>query len=624
MFCYYLYNPKHVLKLLTIIIRINLFLSLTILSTLAFSQNGENDDVKIHYNLTVTDAYHHLAQVDITFKGVMTKSFNVKLPNWRTGKYKILDLASNIRNFQAYDARNKPLKSAKIDKNTWKIFVNTPNIVKVSYQVYANQLNYRVSHIDATHAFVDASGVFMYAPSLRDKSLTVELNVPKSWHSISGLKRLGQHIFQANNYDQLVDSPIESGIHSYDSFKIGQQSYEIVIWGDGNYDRKRLIKDIKKLHQQAQAIWYDFPFKRYVYIFHVGNKLRGATEHINSTIIQTDRFAFSPDKKYRKIIGTTAHEFIHTWNVKSYRPAGISPYDYDKENYSDIFWLAEGTTSYYDNLINTRAGIYTLEQSLENLAEDIFKYQSKPGRKIMSLAESSFDTWLDNNPNREHNTAVNIYLKGSLVSWLLDKEIRRLTNNNKSLDDLQLLLYQKYASSPNGYTSYDVLQLLKQITGYDFKQFWYDYVNSTKEINFDKLLDFYGLKFEKINKKEQQDEKNISLGLNIKEENNQLKISLVETDSPAWLAGLAYGDVLVAINTFAVSKENFDSILQSLRVGDSYIVHYFHQGKLMQTQITPQKAKHIKRKIVAQKTANNKQKQRFLKWTGQQLDSLKN
>ncbi|HFC30886.1 MAG TPA: M61 family peptidase, partial [Oceanospirillales bacterium] len=367
-----------------------------------------------------------------------------------------------------------------------------------------------------------------------------------------------------------------------------------------------------------------FPFKRYVYIFHVGNKLRGATEHINSTIIQTDRFAFSPDKKYRKIIGTTAHEFIHTWNVKSYRPAGISPYDYDKENYSDIFWLAEGTTSYYDNLINTRAGIYTLEQSLENLAEDIFKYQSKPGRKIMSLAESSFDTWLDNNPNREHNTAVNIYLKGSLVSWLLDKEIRRLTNNNKSLDDLQLLLYQKYASSPNGYTSYDVLQLLKQITGYDFKQFWYDYVNSTKEINFDKLLDFYGLKFEKINKKEQQDEKNISLGLNIKEENNQLKISLVETDSPAWLAGLAYGDVLVAINTFAVSKENFDSILQSLRVGDSYIVHYFHQGKLMQTQITPQKAKHIKRKIVAQKTANNKQKQRFLKWTGQQLDSLKN
>ena len=242
----------------------------------------------------------------------------------------------------------------------------------------------------------------------------------------------------------------------------------------------------------------------------------------------------------------------------------------------------------------------------------------------MSLAESSFDTWLDNNPNREHNTAVNIYLKGSLVSWLLDKEIRRLTKNNKSLDDLQLLLYQKYASSPNGYTSYDVLQLLKQITGYDFKQFWYDYVNSTKEINFDKLLDFYGLKFEKINKKKQQDEKNISLGLNIKEENNQLKISLVETDSPAWLAGLAYGDVLVAINTFAVSKENFDSILQSLRVGDSYIVHYFHQGKLMQTQITPQKAKHIKRKIVAQKTANNKQKQRFLKWTGQQLDSLKN
>ncbi len=570
-----------------------------------------------NYTLTITDAKHHLAKVEIAFTGVNTKAFTVKLPVWRTGRYEILDLSANIRDFKAFDASGKSLTWHQDDKNSWRIFVNTPGTVKITYQIYANQLRNRVSHIDESHAFLDASGVFMYSPSQRDKALKVKLNVPKPWQSVSGMDSIGEHQFKADNYDQLVDSPIESGIHQFTSFKVESQTYEIVIWGKGNYDMERLKKDIEKLHYQAKALWKTFPYSRYVYMYHVGDKLRGATEHVNSTIIQTDRLGFYPDKKYRKVIGTTAHEFIHTWNVKAYRPAGISPYDYDKENYSDLFWMAEGTTSYYDNLFNARAGIYNTEQYLEYMAKDIHTFQNKPGRHVMSLAQSSFNTWLPNNANRRHNTTVSIYLKGSLVSWLLDKEIRAATNNKKSLDDLSLKLFEQYGKSKQGYTSNNVKQLLKEITNTDFSSFWKDYVEGTKAIDFDDLLGFYGLNFKAV--KNDEDAK-VSMGWKTKINNGITQLTQVDTDGAAFRAGLAADDEIIAIDTLQI-KGNLDEIIENLKVNQSYVVHYFNQGIIKQTNIMPQQATTKKLDIVAVKKPTKAQKQHFKSWLKKDIKS---
>ncbi len=563
------------------------------------------------YNLKVTDANHHLAEVDVVFTGVSTRTLVVKLPVWRSGKYKILDLSKNIRNFRALDAKDNELTWEKTDKNTWKIFVNTPNIVRVKYQVYANQLRQRVAHIDATHAFLDASGVFMYSESHRNKPLTVQLNVPQQWRSVSGLESIGKHAFKAEDYDQLVDSPIESGVHQFDSFKVDQQEYEIVIWGEGNFDLNQIKVDIEKLHHQAKAIWGEFPYKRYVFIYHVGDNLRGATEHVNSTIIQADRFNFRPEDNYHKIIGTTAHELIHTWNVKAYRPAGISPYNYSKENYSDLYWMAEGKTSYYDNLFNLRAEIYTVKQYLENMAKDIQKYQNKPGRKVMSLSQASFDTWLDNSTNRIHNTTVSIYLKGSLVSWLLDKEIRQLTKNKKNLDDLSRHLYQDYATNKNGYSSYNVKQLLKKITAHNFDQFWSEYVEGTKEINFNQLLDFYGLKFKAQDNTEQA---KLSLGILSEQKSGLTVLSIVDAGGPAWEAGLTVGDAIIAINGIQIN-DNLDQHIENLELDQQYTVHYFNHGKLKKTTIKPINARPEKLEIISVTKPTKLQKKHFNSWS---------
>ncbi|TDR20752.1 M61 family metallopeptidase [Marinicella litoralis] len=569
----------------------------------------------IQYHFTPTDAAHHLAHVSITFPNVTSKTFQVKLPVWRSGRYEILDLSKAVSSFYAQDLHGQAIQWEKSDKNSWKLFLNHPGPVTIGYQIYANTLKQRVIHIDSTHAFLDASGVFMFSPAFRDHPLTVSLDVPNHWQSRSGMEKSSSHQFVADNYDQLVDSPIETGVHEFLSFQLDQQNYEIVIWGEGNHDIADIKTKVSLLHHEAKKIWETFPYKRYVYIFHAGDQLRGATEHVNSTIIQQNRFNFKPRKPYLKVLSTTAHELIHTWNVKAYRPAGIAPYDYSKENYSDLFWMAEGITSYYDDLFLLRAGIFKPKEYFAQMAEHMKNHLDNPGRKVESLAQSSFDTWLKDDAQQSHNAAVSIYLEGNMVAWRLDQEIRSLTDNQYGLDQLQKLLYQRHHNTNQGYHKQDVLNLLEEITGHNMNAFWQAYVEGTQAIDFDQLLFFYGL--QKTPKEPSADAAWIGANLNI--EGEFVGIKTVDSDSPAWHAGLTMGDQLLSINGIKLSPDNVKIRLKQLTIGTSYEIHYFSAGRLRTTTITPVDTPNPDFFIEPVDKPDRQQKARFKSWAGQDL-----
>lgn len=590
-----------------------LFILLTLLS---ITPSSWAQHKPVSYQFKVTDAAHHLAVVGVTFPDVDQNTLEVKLPVWRSGRYEILDLSKNISDFSAHDNNGQTIEWHKTDKNTWQLQLKHPGDVTISYQAYANHLKERVVHIDTSHAYLDASGIFMFAPSYRDQPLTVDLNVPEGWQSRSGMQQLAPHRFKAEDYDQLVDSPIETGIHEFLAFEVEDKQYEIVIWGEGNHDINDLKKQVTLMHHEAKKIWGDFPFDRYVYMYHAGDGLRGATEHVNSTIIQQQRFNFKPRKSYLKVLATTAHEFVHTWNVKAYRPAGIAPYNYSSENYSELFWMAEGITSYYDDLLLMRAGIYEPKEYFKRLAENIEKHLDKPGRHVESLAQTSFDTWLKDNTQRSHNASVSIYLEGSLAAWLLDQEIRQRTNNKYGLDRLQKLLYQRHSNIDQGYTKTDVLQLLTEITGSDMTAFWRTYIEGTQAIDFDQLLDFYGL--QKVTQA-QEPSPAAWIGAALSFEPGQVVIKTVDSGGPAWQAGLTAGDQLLAINGIQVNEQNINERIQQLVPGEALQWHYFNAGRLRETSLTPIADPHPKFTIKAVDKPSRKQKARFKAWTGQDL-----
>lgn len=568
----------------------------------------------IEYHLEVTDAKHHLAQVEIIIPDVKTRTLNLKLPVWRSGRYEILNLSKAINQFSAKHSSGKIIAWEKMDKNTWKLFLNQPGDVTISYQVYANTLKYRVAHINETHAFLDASGVFMFAPSKRNNPLKVTMKVPDEWASRSGMEKVDEHTFVADDYDQLVDSPIESGIHEFLRFEVDNKAYEIVIWGKGNHDINDLKEKVTLMHHEGKKIWGDFPYDRYVYMYHVGDELRGATEHVNSTIIQQNRFNFKPRKNYLKVLATTAHEFVHTWNVKAYRPAGIAPYDYSKENYSDLYWMAEGITSYYDDLFLMRTGIYQQQEYLEKLAEDLHKHLSKPGRKVESLAQTSFDTWLKDDAQHSHNASVSIYLEGHMAAWFMDYEIRRITKNKYGMDELQKRLYENHDNLDRGYRKTDVLNLLKDITGEDFTEFWQQYIEGTKAIDFDTILAYFGL--EKVVDDEEQ---HAWMGANLSLNEDNITVKTVDSNSPAWRAGINAGDQLLAIDGIKVTIKNIESRIQQLDTNESYQLHYFSAGRLKSTSLKPIADPNPKFKVKPVEKPSKKQKENFKAWTRNQL-----
>ncbi len=572
--------------------------------TLIITQSLTNAST-VNYHLTITDPAHHLATVEVTFEPVATKTLDIKLPVWRSGRYEILNLSKNIRHLQASQG-DQGLKVEQIDKNTWRAFLKQKGAVTVQYEIYANALKQRVAHIDETHAFLDASGVFVYSPAFRDQALTVTLHVPQGWESRSGMVSLADHQFKANNYDQLVDSPIESGHHQLTSFEVDGLSYEILIWGQGNHDIKDWQQKTTALHYVAKDLWGDFPYQRYLYMIHSGDGLRGATEHVNSTIMQFDRFGFGDPKTYHRFLATAAHELIHTWNVKAYRPSDIAPYNYDEENYSKLFWMVEGSTSYYDDLFLRRADIYSQSEFLERISENLTKHLNKPGRTERSLAEASFNTWQNEDNQRNHNAGVSIYLEGAMASWYIDHQIRLWTDNEKSFDDLQRALYKNHRNSDQGYDQSDVVNLIKDITGHDFSKQWEQYIEGTESLPFDDMLKYYGLQ-----KAENKDPKPW-IGLVVDNEH----VSTVDKNSPAWQAGISAGDELIALNGLRLKPHQWSKQLESA-VNNTDLVVLFASGSVIkETTITVGEKQLPAVSIEPINKPSKKQKAIFESWTG--------
>src|SRR5208282_5618988 len=129
-------------------------------------------------------------------------------------------------------------------------------------------------------------------------------------------------------------------------------------------------------------------------------------EHLNSTeiIIRSEL----SDDGVREALETAAHEFFHVWNVKRLRPAALGPFDYTREDYSPSLWFAEGITTYYGYLFLLQSGLWTREQFLNHLANEIYTLEKEPGKNLMSVESSSFSAWFfDRSPQMQETNFAN-------------------------------------------------------------------------------------------------------------------------------------------------------------------------------------------------------------------------
>lgn len=529
------------------------FLILSVLFFMTTNSQAQNS-ANIQFQVSFTQPQAHYADVQMTITNIKKDEITVKMPVWAPGSYLVREFSKNIEGFEVANADKSPVAFEKIKKNAWKINTKGKSSITVSYRVYAFEISVRTSFIDANHAFLSSTGIFLYPEgSIAEPSL-VTIIPHKNWTKVStGLEPVAGKTFTyyAKNFDILFDSPIEVGNQDVFEFNAAGVRHEVAMVGGGNYDKEKLKTDMAKIVEKETAIYGENPNKHYVFIVHHYLSGGGGLEHLNSTVLGAKRMGYTDTKTYKGFLSLVAHEYFHLWNVKRLRPVALGPFDYDNENYTTNLWIAEGFTAYYDNLIVQRTGFYTPDEFLSFLEGDINLVYNQPGTKVQPLSDASFDAWIKSyRPNENsNNTTISYYNKGSLIASLLDLAIIHQSKGLQSLDDAMKFAYlEYYKKKGRGYTDAEMKSVFEKFAGENLDQFYKDYINGTENLDFQKYLGYAGLKLAD----KTRDSKDPYLGITLSKDGKST-ITNVARESAAWNDGLNVNDEILGINGDRVS-----------------------------------------------------------------------
>jgi predicted metalloprotease with PDZ domain len=572
-----------------------------------------------HYQVAMPNPESHLFEVTFTITGWQSTQLDLKMPAWTPGSYLVREYVRHVQDWSV-EADGQPLPFQKLAKNHWHIQTQGASTVTVTYRVFANELSVRTNHLDATHGYFNGAALFFYVPGFEDFPWQVTIAPPQpDWQVTTTLEAIAPNTFEAPDFDTLVDSPFEIGTHQVYDFDVLGKPHQLAIWGEGNADLEQVIIDTQKLIETEAQLFEGLPYERYLFLLHLSAQGYGGLEHKDSCSLNYPRLGFRGDR-YQRYLQLVAHEFFHLWNVKRIRPKALEVFDYDAENYTPSLWFSEGTTSYYDLTIPFRAGLYDAKTYLQELSKEVTRFLTTPGRRVQTLSESSFDAWIKlyRRDANSDNNQISYYLKGEMVSFLLDLRIRQQHQSGRSLDDVLRLMWHQFGEPEIGFTPEELEEIIESVAAQDLKDFFQRYLHQTDELPFDEYLQPFGLKLRADDPGEQV----AFTGMTLSMESGSTVVKFVETGSPAQKAGLDSGDELLALDGWRVNAEQWGDRLKDYAPGDSVEVTFFHQDELQTGTLVLQEPRPTRYQIVPVENPNPHQKEQLKAWLGVMLEDL--
>jgi predicted metalloprotease with PDZ domain len=583
------------------------FAIVTVGLTLSAKAQTKDAPPEIAFTVSMPKPHTHMLDVEVRIKrGAAEQVAQEQLlvmPVWTPGSYLIREFEGHVQDFVATDSSGQPLRWEKVNKNSWRIVTNGSRDWRASYRVYANQLSVRTNEVTSEHAFWNNAALLVYPEGYLKSPSTLRVIAPQPWKVATGLPPVpGQkNMFRAENFDSLYDSPVEVSNFKTISFEVKGVPHRIVIDGEGNYNPEKMRADVKKIVETEVALMGgEIPYHDYTFILHLRSNTGGGLEHLNSTALGYPRFGFGPEPKegsgvssagpnaprprtYRGFLSLVAHEFFHLWNVKRIRPDALGPFDYTKENYTRLLWVAEGITDYYARIVLRRAGFTSESDFLKEQAKAFQALQSTPGRLVMSTEEASFDAWIKYYRQDENsiNSQVDYYDKGAILGLLLDLEIRKRSNGAKSLDDVMRNLYSEFYKKDRNYSPEDFQKACELMAGSSLEPFFAKYVRGREELDYDSALAAAGLRLDKTATDEGgKAPEEAYLGADLAQDGERLVVRRVYAGSPAYEQGLNTGDQIVALGNMRANKEFFDARMKEKHPGDLVTLTIFRSDDL--------------------------------------------
>ncbi|MFD2512673.1 M61 family metallopeptidase [Pontibacter locisalis] len=571
----------------------------------------------IKYSLSYSNPLSHFLDITITIVNNTSSCLYLQLPAWRPGRYELQHFAQKLRRVSA-SAKGEKIAIAKETKDRWKVQTGGADTIEIRYSFYARQMDGGGSWLGEEQLYLNPINCLMAVEGREQETCQVKLAIPENWEIACGLPEKEKHTLEAVDFDELVDSPlIASATLKRETYEADGLPFHIWIQGDCQPDWERIKHDFTAFTKEQLEVFGDFPVQEYHYLNEIlPYRFYHGVEHTNSTVITLGpgELLMTP-ALYKEFLGVSSHELFHTWNVKSIRPKELLPYNFAQENYFKTGYVAEGVTTYYGDYMLARSGVFTAEQYFEEMNTSLQRYFADYSRNNLSVADSSFDLWLDGYKPGIPDRKVSIYIKGALTALLLDLQLRQISQNQVNLDTVMKALWEQFGKEGIGYTEEDYAKLVNDTAGISFKSYFDNYINGTSPIEeaLHEALQFVGCS---LNESENPLIYESRYGFKVSSEGT-VKVTAVAPGSPASKV-LSVDDELIAINNRKI--ENNLQHLMALQAQQQIELTLFREKQLRVVQLgQSSKSYYCKYTIVKRKDASEKEKQNFKLWLKQEF-----
>jgi predicted metalloprotease with PDZ domain len=539
------------------------------------------------FSIDLRSAQAHLVGVELTLKpqhGLLRWS----LPGWTPGSYLIRDYVRQLEGM-ALSQQGDPIPVRRIGVAAWQAELASLAPVTLRYQLMATELTVRTCHLTGEHGFLCLAAVAVAVEGLRWQPHQLSLSLPPGWHAYLPLPLIADGHWLADDFDQLVDSPVEAGPHRQHHFAVAGVPHRWVTWGstlaggdplDGDVG---LLTDVERVCRACcRLMGVERPAAdHYLFVLHLTEAGYGGLEHDCSSVLQYSRRKLADGDGRRKFLQLVAHEYLHQWNVRRLRPAELVPYDYERPVVVPSLWFAEGVTSYVDQLLPHAAGISCSDDVLRDLGSELSRYRLSAGRRVQSLRQSSEEAWVKlYKPDAySANSQVSYYLKGAVVSLALDLHLRRC---GSCLPAVLRQLWRSHGCWGRGYREADLLAAF--IAGApDLAERLPSWLEGTDDPDLDDYLADVGLMLHphqaSIPWLGWQLEVTPGMGL---------QLQRVMRAGPAEEAGLMVGDELIALAGMRLRRpDDLPPLLAAHKSGPPLSLHFVRDGRLITTSLLP-------------------------------------
>ena len=549
----------------------------------------------------------------------------VQMATWTPGSYLIREFSAKVDGIRFTDETGTELAFSKITKNHWQVSLRAGAGLVAEYRVHAGELSVNTSWASAEFVLINGASVFLYTESGRGLPQRVTVHPPAGFSQVlAPLPGPGAGEFVAGDFDELIDSPVMVTDETVHRFSSDGHEYRLVNVGAGSlWDGAQAAADLQAMVGATNAFWGSVPFQRPFWFFNVLAERGGGLEHDHSTVIMGSRWQMRQREDYVKWLSLAAHEYFHAWNVRRLRPRALARYDYDLEQYSSALWLVEGISSYYDNLLLSRARLVKPDEYFKRLALDLHALEMTPGRERISLRQASLDAWIRHyRPVANSvNSTISYYTKGAVLGFVLDTRLRQTSRDRVSLDDVMRHMYRQWGEQ--AYPDGAFLEAVAELGGQQVQDWLRPRLDTPAELDIDQALDWYGLLLNRhpVNNaaREKGEPPMAGFGVTWRAGAPGLVIESVVSGTSGSAAGLLPEDELLAISGERITPETLDDRLLRLRPGEDVELLIARRGRIIELPLRLEESRPATYEILVQTGFGGRQLRRMEAWLGQSL-----